>query len=179
LQRLLLPAALLIGLMAAPQAVASWETFLLFLNPTPYNVADPQFGFDIGFYIFRLPALTALYHWLIFALGLCFIASAAVYLLYRGIEYTPRGLFLGERARRHLLLLAALILAAIALGYYLDAFELLYSSRGAAFGASYTDVHARLPALRILAAAAFAVSVLAAAQIYRPGYRPVLLRPER
>lgn len=175
LQRLLLPAALLIGLMAAPQAVASWETFLLFLNPTRYNIADPQFGFDIGFYIFRLPALTALYHWLIFALGLCFVATAAVYLLYRGIEYTPRGLFLGERARRHLLLLAALVLAVIAVGYYIDGFELLYSSRGAAFGASYTDVHARLPALRILAAAASAVAVLAAAQIYRPGYRPVLL----
>ena len=175
LQRLLLPAALLIGLMAAPQAVASWETFLLFLNPTRYNIADPQFGFDIGFYIFRLPALTALYHWLIFALGLCFVATAAVSLLYRGIEYTPRGLFLGERARRHLLLLAALVLAVIAVGYYIDGFELLYSSRGAAFGASYTDVHARLPALRILAAAASAVAVLAAAQIYRPGYRAVLL----
>jgi uncharacterized membrane protein (UPF0182 family) len=175
LQRLLLPAALLIGLMAAPQAVASWETFLLFLNPTRYNIADPQFGFDIGFYIFRLPAWTALYHWLIFALGLCFVATAAVYLLYRGIEYTPRGLFLGERARRHLLLLAALVLAVIAVGYYLDGFELLYSSGGAAFGASYTDVHARLPALRILAAAAFAIAILAVAQIYRPGYRPVLL----
>ena len=50
-----------------------------------------------------------------------------------------------ERARRHLLALAALFLAVKAAGYYLDAFELVYSSRGAAFGASYTDVYAILP----------------------------------
>src|SRR5690606_13148505 len=58
--------------------------------------------------------------------------------------------------------------------YYLDAFELLYSSSGAAFGASYTDIHARLPALRILAVGALAIAALCVAQMYRQGYRAVL-----
>jgi uncharacterized membrane protein (UPF0182 family) len=174
-KRLLVPGALLVGFMAAPQALSRWKEFLLFLKPTAFNLSDPQFGVDLGFYIFRLPALIAAYHWLIFALGLCLVATAAVYLLYRGIEYGERGIFLSERARRHLLILLAALLAVKSGGYYLDAFELLYSDHGAAFGASYTDVHARLPALRLLAFLALAVAVLSIVQIYRDGYRPVLV----
>ena len=174
-RRLLVPGALLVGFMAAPQALSTWEEFLLFLNPTSFDLRDPQFGLDLGFYIFRLPGLIAAYHWLIFALGLCLVATAAVYLLYRGIEYGPRGLFLSERARRHLLILLAALLAVKAGGYYLDAFELLYSPHGAAFGASYADIHARLPALRLLTFLALAVAVLSGVQIYREGYRPVIV----
>jgi uncharacterized protein len=174
LKRLLVPGAFLIGLMAAPQALSKWEQFLLFLNPTPYNLIDPQFGFDVGFYVFRLPAFISLYNWLIFALGLTLVATAAVYFLYRSIEYSQRGIFLSERARRHLLILLASLFVVKAGGYYLDAFDLLYSSNGAAFGASYTDIHARLPALRILAVGALTIALLCVAQVYREGYRAVL-----
>jgi uncharacterized protein len=174
-RRLLLPGAFLVGLMASPQALSKWQELLLFFNPSPYNLTDPQFGLDLGFYLFRLPALISAYQWLSFALGLTLVATAAVYLLYRGIEYGQRGMFLTERARRHLLILVAALLIVKAAGYYLDAFELLYSSTGAAFGAGYTDIHARLPALRILAVGAVVVAALCVAQVYRQGYRPVLL----
>ena len=174
-RRLLLPGAFLVGLMAAPQALAKWQQLLLFLNPKPFNLPDPQFGYDVGFYVFRLPALMVLYHWLLFALGLTFVATAVVYLLYRNIEYGPRGIFLSERARRHLLILVALFLAVKAAGYVLDGFELLYSFQGTAFGASYTDIHARLPALRILAVGALAIALLCAVQIFREGYRSVII----
>jgi uncharacterized membrane protein (UPF0182 family) len=171
LRRLLLPAALFLGLMAAPQAASNWELLPLFLNPAPFSLNDPLFDLDIGFFVFRLPMLWKVYNWLTFILTVAGLASAAVYLLYRGILYGPRGLVFSERARKHLLVLAALFLAVKAAGYYLDAFEMLYSSRGAAFGASYTDVYALLPALRILcflSLAAFAVCVI---QITRPGWK--------
>ncbi len=174
-KRLLIPGVLLVAFLALPQALARWEPFLLFFNPTPFGVGDPQFGLDLGFYIFRLPALVAVYHWAMFALGLCFVATAAVYLLYRGIEYGPRGIFLSERARRHLLILLAALLAVKAGGYFLDGFELLYTSHGAAFGASYADIYARLPALRVLTIGALVLALLCVAQIYRQGYRPVIL----
>ena len=79
--------------------LTNWELFLLFFNPTPFHLADPQFGLDLGFYVFRLPAWLAVYHWAMFALGLSFVATAAVYLLYRGIEYTPAR-SLSDRARQ-------------------------------------------------------------------------------
>src|SRR5262249_7290778 len=68
LRRLLLPAALFLGLLAAPQGAANWERLPLFLNATSFNLQDPLLGSDIGFYIFRLPMYSAAYHWLIFAL---------------------------------------------------------------------------------------------------------------
>src|SRR5262245_38889295 len=119
-RRLLLPAALFLGLLAAPQAAANWERLPLFLNATPFNLHDPLFGFDIDFYIFRLPMYSAAYQWLIFALALTLLATAAVYFLYRGIQYGPQGLFLSEKAKTHLLILIALILLLKAVGYLLD-----------------------------------------------------------
>ena len=171
LRRLLLPAALFLGLLAAPQAAANWERLPLFLNATSFNLQDPLFGSDIGFYIFRLPMYSAAYHWLIFALTLTLLATAAVYFLYRGIQYGPQGLYLSEKAKTHLLILVALILLLKAVGYLLDSYELVYSSRGAAFGASYTDVYAILPALRILTVLALVAAALCVVQISRPGFR--------
>jgi uncharacterized membrane protein (UPF0182 family) len=173
-RRLLLPGSLFLGLLAAPQGAANWERLPLFLNWTAFNLNDPLFNFDIGFYLFRLPMYRAVYQWLMFALGLTLLATAAVYFLYRGIQYGPRGLFLSERARVHLLVLVALLFVVKAGGYLLDGFELVYSARGAAFGASYTDVYANLPALRILALLSLIAAALSIAQIYRPGFRYIL-----
>jgi len=174
-RRLLLPGALVLGVMAAAQGAVRWEEALLFLNAGSFNMRDPQFGQDIGFYVFRLPLLRVLYHWTMFALGLSAAATAAVYLLYRGIEYTPRGLLLGERARNHLLVLFGFLLVAKAAGYYLDAFDLLHSRRGVSHGASYSDVYGNLPALRVLMFLALIAAALCFTQIYRTGYKFVIL----
>jgi uncharacterized membrane protein (UPF0182 family) len=175
LQRLLLPVAILLGLFAASQAAKHWESLLLFLNSVPFGLEDPLFGRDIGFYVFRLPALSALYGWFSFTLGLTFLATAFTYLVYRGVQYTQRGLFLTERARLHLLSLVAIIVLIKAGGYFLDTFSLLYSSSGAAFGASYADVYANLPALRILTFLALVGASLCLVQIYRPGFKYLLV----
>jgi uncharacterized protein len=175
LRRLLLPGALLLGLMAAPQGAASWEQLSLFINPVSFNMQDPQFGRDISFYVFILPWLQTVYHWAIFAIGLTAVASAAVYLVYRGIAYTPRGILLGERARSHLLILLGLFLLIKAGGYYLQAFDLLHSPRGVSFGASFADIYGTLPALRVLTFLALIASALCFVQIARTGYKFVFL----
>ena len=48
-------------------------------------------------------------------------------------------------------------------GYLLKAWNILYSTSGAVFGAGYTDVHVRLPLIRVLMVVAF---LLGAALIY-------------
>ena len=55
IRRLLLPVALVLGFLAAPQAAMHWEAALLFFNGVPFGLEDPLMGKDIGFYIFRLP----------------------------------------------------------------------------------------------------------------------------
>ena len=73
-----------------------------------------------------------------------------------------------------MLILITLILLFKAAGYLLDSYELVYSSRGAAFGASYTDIYAILPALRILSVLALVAATLCMLQISRPGFRYLL-----
>jgi uncharacterized membrane protein (UPF0182 family) len=43
-----------------------------------------------------------------------------------------------------------MIVLLVALGYHLKVYGLLYSTQGPAFGASYTDVHVRIPVFRVL-----------------------------
>lgn len=174
-QRLLLPAALVLGLFAAPQAASHWESFLLLLNPTSFGLEDPLYNRDLGFFVFQLPALRTLYNWLMTALAVSLALTAVVYVLYRGLQYSPRGIFLAPRARLHMLILIAALLAVKAAGYVLDSYDLLYASGGAAFGAGYTDVYVSLPALRILTVAALIAAALSAAQITRPGFAYLLV----
>jgi len=175
LRRLLLPAAIVLGLFAASHAAGHWKSILLFLNWVPFGLEDPVFNRDIGFYVFRLPAITALYNWLNFTLALTFLATAFTHFVYRGVLYTRQAISLTNRARTHLFILLAAILLVKAGGYLLDTFELLYSSRGAVFGASYADVNASLPTLRFMALLALIATGLCLMQIYRPGFRYILV----
>jgi len=169
IRRLLLPVTILVGFLAAPQAAAQWKHALLFFNTVPFGIQDPLFGYDVGFYIFRLPAIKSLYNWFLVTLALVSIATAYLYFLYRGIHYSEQGLSLARRVRTHLFVLIASLLVVQAGGYLLDALELLYSPRGAAFGASYTDIYANLPALRTLAILSLVAAGLTFFQIFRPG----------
>ena len=77
-------------------------------------------------------------------------------------------------ARAHLLCLLSLLLFAKAIDFWLDRYELLYSQRGAVFGATYTDVHATLPALQWLAVLTALCAITALIHVFRRSARPVL-----
>ena len=175
IRRLLLPVALVLGFLAAPQAASHWQSVLLFFNGVPFGIQDPLMGEDVGFYIFRLPALEALYRWFLVALGLVLAATAFVYLLYGGVRYSEEGLSVERAAKVHLSVLLALLLVAQSGGYVLDAYKLLYSHSGVVFGAGYTDIHARLPALRVLAVLAVLAAALCLFQMRRPGLRTLVI----
>ena len=65
-------------------------------------------------------------------------------------------MFITREHRRHLSILVALLLLALALGDWLEIPQLLFEPSGIITGPSYTDVHARIPALRLLIVAALA-----------------------
>ncbi len=174
-RKFLLPGALVLGFLAGSQAAGQWETLLRFVNAQPFNVQDPLFGRDVGFYVFRLPVLQTLYTWAMTALGLTFLLVVATTLLHRGIQITPRGPRVAAHARAHLLALGALILLVKAGGNYLDTFDLLFSPRGVVFGASYSDINAQLPALRVLTILSLGCAALCIWQIGRRGIRPVFI----
>jgi uncharacterized membrane protein (UPF0182 family) len=132
-------------------ASGEWVMFQQFLHATPFRMTDPLFGIDVGFYVFRLPvyrfAAEGLFVWLVIITAGVVLGYGSVYgrLMLRGISLAPSGV------RAHLSVLLGAAVLVRGWGFWLDTFDLVYSTRGAAFGASFTDVHTVLPALRALA----------------------------
>ncbi len=173
-RRFRLVGCLVIAFMLSGQGTGQWETLIRFRNAGAFGVADPLFGRDVGFYVFTYPFLLGVFQFLTMLLLATLAVVAGIYVLSRGIRVTPRGLVAGAWAKGHLLALAAAFLVVKAWGYSLDAFGLLFSSGGSAFGASYTDVSARLPALYVMVALAGVAAVLCLVQMMRPGLRLAL-----
>jgi len=142
--------AAFLGLIIGLQSAGLWQTFVLWRNATRFGDTDAQFHRDIGFYVFELPFLRAVFGWLFTTLVLATLLSAAGHYLLGGIRPQAESNKVAPQVQAHLSILVGLIVALKAWGYYLDRFELVYSPRGVVTGASYTDVHAQLPALRML-----------------------------
>jgi hypothetical protein len=159
--RMLPVGILLISLFAGVVVGNSlWEQVLLYLHPTEFGQEDPLFNNDLGFYVFQFPLLKSLYRFVIVAMGLCVVLSAAVYIFDERVAVTEQGRFSSlPRVKQHLLTLIGIMLMAKALSYRLTMYELLYSPRGVAAGASYTDDHILLPVLWVLLVAAGAAAI--------------------
>jgi len=130
---------------------AEWESFLRFLNQSAFGVRDPQFGQDVGFYVFTLPVLDFWRGWIVSLIIAVAIAVGLIYLGKFGTEAVSGQVRIPPALRAHASILGAVFLAVTAFGYWLDTRELVYSTRSRAFvGAGYTDVNAQLPANYIL-----------------------------
>jgi uncharacterized membrane protein (UPF0182 family) len=163
----------LIAFSSGLRATAHWETLLGYLNAVDFNVADPLFGRDLRFFVFTLPFTRRVLSWATTLVVGTIVLTLAVYVLQRSLVLTARGPRLAAGARAHLLVLGALMLALAAVGFWLDRYDLVYSPRGVVFGASYTDIHATLPALSVLTVLAAAAAATCLVQLGRPGLRLV------
>ena len=140
----------ILTVLAAKWGAMLWDNALLFANMVPVGTNDPVFGKDIGFYLFSLPFLEMLKGFAGFVLLVSLVISAAVYYLRGAIALTERGPAVDSNVKRHLAVLIALFSLIISAGFYLDGFQLLYSSNSAVFGASYVDINSRLLTYRLL-----------------------------
>ena len=165
--KLAIPVSALVGLVAGLSGADHWATWLRFQHAASVGTNDPIFGQDVGFYLFELPALEAACSLGLWTLILSLLASAGMHFLGGGIRPTPRGIRADRVTRIHVSALGALILVVLAYEAWLDAFDLLYSTTGPVSGASYADVYARLPALRVEIAAALVAAVLVAVSATR------------
>jgi uncharacterized membrane protein (UPF0182 family) len=146
---------------------AHWDKVLQYIRSTVFNQADPLFNRDISFYVFSLPLWELLEFWL---LGLLLYGLLAVVLIYLlSGESLSLGEFRGFSAlqNRHLAGLGGGLMLVVALGYWISRYELLYSRRGVAYGASFTDVHIQLPAQTVLSVLAGAIAGILFWQTFR------------
>jgi uncharacterized protein len=173
---LVMVAAGVLGLFVGLYAGSRWDTWLSYLYATPFGTADPILGYDVGFYVFTLPLLELLRT---IAFVTVFVAAAgalAAYVLGGEVGLDPvRGILASRAAIRHLSVLAAALLIVLAFGAWLQIPQIMTTGSGAVYGASYTDVHARIPALRVLAVAAIAGAALALWQIRVARFWPLAM----
>ena len=156
--------AAVLGLFIGIAASREWQTFLLWHNSTglQFGNPDPLFHRDPSFYVFSMPWLKFVQGWLFSSLvGITLLTGLGHY-LWGGIRPQARDWAdkVVPAVRAHLSVLFGLIMIAKAWGYWLGRFDLLTSPRGVVEGATYTDVHAQLPALNFLAIVALICAVL-------------------
>ena len=158
-----------LALFAAIGASHEWQTFLLWQHSSgvTFGSPEPLFNRDPAFYVFSLPWLEFVQGWLFSTLVAVTFLSAVGHVIWGGIRpQAPRFADkVAPRVRAHLSVLLGLIMLVKAWGYWLGRYNLLGSPRGVVQGASYTDVHAQLPALYVLAAAAVICAILFFANI--------------
>ena len=160
----------LLAIIAGSGVSAEWNSWVLFANGQDFGVEDPQFGRDVGFYVFRLPFLSFIVDWLFASLLIVLIVTAVAHYLNGGIRVQPPGPRVAPQVKAHLSVLLALLALVKAVDYFLQRFELTVSSRGTVDGATYTDVNAQLPALNLLVLISLAAAALFVFNIFRRGW---------
>ncbi|MGH9214194.1 MAG: UPF0182 family protein [Acidimicrobiales bacterium] len=160
----------LLALIAGSGASGEWNSWILFTNGGDFGIDDPQFGWDVGFYVFRLPFLSFVVDWLFASLLIVLIITAVAHYLNGGIRVQSNAPRVTSQVKAHLSVLLAVLALVKTADYWLQRFELTVSSRGVVDGATYTDVHAQLPALNLLALISVAAAALFIANIFRRGW---------
>ena len=170
--------AISLGIIFGLIAAGNWAIVLRFFNSSSFDLVDPQFGRDIGFYIFRFPLWHLIESWLL-SLSCITLLGCILYYLLSGNSLSE-GRFPGftKIQLRHLSFLGAAVMLALAFQHWLNRFDLLYSSRGVVYGAGYTNIQVQLPLEVCLAI----VSILSAAWLlYKgfTGYRNLQIRKRK
>jgi uncharacterized membrane protein (UPF0182 family) len=168
LKRLTLPATLVIGFLFGIGYASEWDVVLQALNGSSFGRADPIFARDLGYYVFTLPALSRVLGFLAALAAISFFLVLPIYWLRGDLILRGRRVQVEPSAGLHLaILMAIMFLLAAARLLFVDAANLLFSTTGPLLGASYTDLHARLPAFRLSAI----LAIVAAGLVLTGGIR--------
>jgi uncharacterized membrane protein (UPF0182 family) len=178
-----------VAFIAAVPSSSAWQTVLLYLNQAPWGERDAQFGRDISFFVFSMPFWQGVLGFVTAALIAALVLAAIVHLIMGGIEIRQKAgatterdagqspfarvqqspqipqvdVKLAGRAVAHLSVLLAAVFVVVGIGQLFKAWDLVYSTAGAIYGAAYTDVVVRLPMARVTMVIAF---ILAGALVW-------------
>lgn len=153
-----IPAVL--GLFAGVAASTRWEHVLLWLNRTEVGRQDPQFGFDIAFYLFDLPFFQSVLGFASAVVLISALVAIATTYLYGSIRISGREVLVSKAARVQIAVTAGVYLLLQGASIWLDQYSTLTDNNALYTGAGYTDVNATIPARAILAGIATFVALL-------------------
>ncbi|MDA8992868.1 UPF0182 family protein [Aquiluna sp.] len=150
---------ILIGVFGGLLASRQWETAALWLNGSPFGVTDPQFGLDVGFFVFDLPFYSFAVGFISGGIFLAALINAGVHLIYGGIRFTGRTVEISKPARIQLAILIAAYMLVQGLSLWFDQYATATSPGELFTGVTYSDANAVIPGLQILALISLAVAL--------------------
>ena len=178
---------LIASFFIASKGAYSWDMVLRFFYQQPFGSTDPIFGRDIGFYVFSLPFYTFVQKGLLiffFFAGLVavwwYLKEGILniideYVQAQGQPVSLPKMDVAQPAKKHFLILGIIIALLLAWGFHLKVYGLLYSTIGAAFGASYTDVHVKIPGYRVLIFASLGLAVIFVLEFFKSRKKLILI----
>ncbi len=101
------------------------------MNREPFGRVDPEFGLDIGFYVFELPVFTAVIGFVSTILILSAITATLTGFLYGAISLNGRELRISRTMRIQLGILGVLYFLIQAANLWLQQYDTLVSRGGA------------------------------------------------
>lgn len=169
-------------------ASAYWYRILQFSNSVDFNVKDPIFNKDVSFYMFKLPLIQSVYGAVMGILILLVIITFISYFLTNAQDRIKsmdiKNPFANVKvmkseftklAGKQLAILSALILIMISILYILKSYYLVYSPRGIAFGASYTDVNVTLKFYRVITGVSILCSIVVFISLLKSRIKPIVI----
>lgn len=169
--RLIIVSIILISIIMGSVAIPMWDEFRRYEDREPYIsydpitgkhedvVNDPQFGKDLGYYLFAMPVRNFETIWIKALFWLALIVTIIQYDFYRRRD-SQTNIYVMTRGVFHLSFLGLLVLGSSFLRCVISIYRLVYSKNGFAFGAGYTDIHIRVPAYYIYMAIICAIAVI-------------------
>ena len=155
LRLLALPVSAFLAVLFGISSSSAWLVVLRFWHRSPFGVNDPVFGRDIGYYFFSVPAAQAAVLVVLSVTIITLFMVTPLYLVRGDLLVQRRRLTIEPSAGRHLAVLFAVVFIATAANVvWVRIPGLLFSNTGAVVGASYSDLTARLPVLRVSAVVA-------------------------
>jgi uncharacterized membrane protein (UPF0182 family) len=147
---------------AVTPALPSWTSLALARVGVTFRESDPYFQHDLAFYTTWLPFEKSVYSWAMLLIVGVSIVVVALYSLTPGLRWGRAGISMSARVRRHLSVLAALLLLITMWSYRLESYDRMIRGGGEQGVFSYVDHQWLLPGLLLLwiATAAAALTVL-------------------
>ncbi|WP_244272756.1 UPF0182 family membrane protein [Natronincola peptidivorans] len=159
---LILPSIFLGFTTATSIAGKLWFYLLNYFHAESFNIVDPLFNKDISFYIFKLPVLQELLGTLV---GLLVALAMVTFIFYIVMFFVKQPTHYESEEEmkwnknliknitklgiKQLTMIGFMLFIIMAANFYLGAYNLLYSTTGAVYGAGYTDIHVSLLLYRL------------------------------
>jgi hypothetical protein len=152
----------LLALFAGLGTAGTWPQFLLWMNREPFGRVDPEFGLDVGFYVFELPVFNSVISFASTVLLLSAVLTVLTGFLYGAISLNGRELRISRTMRIQLGVFGVLYFLVQGTNLWLQQYATLVSPSGGflSFGAGFTEVSATIPARAIMAGIAILVALL-------------------